>query len=659
MRKPQTPKDLGKTEKPAIPPTPFEQGLSGTSANAFPLTPPTVTSPVSAPANAFAPGATTPPTITNQQASGDMFAPGAQAPTLQTDNLGVKLNVPAWQIALKNHIAGSKAATVGPTDLFAKGNEAKSTAEILAEREAAIQSQRDALMKQLDPQTARIEAAKQALEALFAQRPELAEQAKLSMPNEAQLGVAGLAALLQPGRAFESLAQPFQFQQQEQARQQQLNNQQFASDREEWGMMYQRAVGDLNSEYKMEEKRMDNALKNIQSFDDLTADQYAQDQLTLRNRESIQGRYTVQELKGAQDWAKEVMRQTAMTDRELLKSPEQMAMRLQQGLVQAGYSQEAARDIAWAEVNSPYFKNLQVLENIRQSVEMFPVKMQQAVLNLAKTEADIRAIDARRDYTLAQANQLGETHALNVLKYALDVEKFNSNRSQNAKEYDLLVAEKLLSSQRAYATLLEEQLKNANAQVLATDPGTPEHNAALAQAQQLDIQLAKTRQDILSAQKAIETLGKKPVQNPDGQVNLTFGTVPGGAAASGGRFRPQQVEAATKNVVCRSGVQCAEGLTQALQNLGFNIPTMLGAQQTAQWAIRNGGQIVTDPQPGDIVWVQGPGYGGVQANGRRSGHHVELYAGNGYVWNRRNGRWTKDRVSRHTNGRVTFIRLPG
>lgn len=631
MRKPLNLKDLGKTPASVtLPETPFERGMGADASRPFPSQPPRVQD---GPKREFPMNASQAPTIGGYDAK----------------NEPPKINAKPWQIAVQNWRA-KQAKELGVGDITRDRN------STVAETASQFMIERDALMKQLDPQTARIEAAKQALEALFAERPELAEQAKLSMPNEAQLGVAGLAALLQPGRAFESLAQPFQFQQQEQARQQQLNNQQFASDREEWGMMYQRATNDLNSEYKMEETRLDNVGKSIQSFDDLVADQYTQDQLTLRNRESIQGRYTVQELKGAQDWAKEVMRQTAMTDRELLKSPEQMAMRLQQGLVQAGYSQEAARDIAWAEVNSPYFKNLQVQENIRQSVELFPVKMQQAVLNLAKTEADIRAIDARRDYTLAQANQLGETHALNVLKYALDVEKFNRGAADKDEANALTSAEALFTTQQARAKVLSDQLKAAQSDSFAKK-GTPEYDAAYAYEQQLQIELSKTNQDIYAAAKAIEAItGKAPASGPiSDMVNQAIG----GAAASGGRFRPQQVEAATKNVVCRSGAQCAEGLTQALQNLGFNIPTMLGAQQTAQWARRNGGQIVTDPQPGDIVWVQGPGYGGVQAGGRRSGHHVELYAGNGYVWNRRNGRWTKDRVNRHTNGRVTFIRLPG
>ncbi len=650
MRKPLNLKDLGKTGKPAIPPTPFEQGLSGNSRS-FSATPPTVTNPN--PQDVFAPRSL-PPTITKPTRE-DAFNPDAQAPVVDFNRTAVeppRINAKPWQIAAQNWRA-KQAKELGVGDITRDRN------STVAETASQFMIERDALMKQLDPQTARIEAAKQALEALFAQRPELAEQAKLMFPNEAQLGVAGLAALLQPGRAFESLAQPFQFQQQEQARNQALNNQQFASDREEWGMMYQRAVSDVNSEYDFEQNRQANAIKNIQSFDDLTSDQYTQDQLTLRNRESIQGRYTVEELKGAQDWSKEVMRQAAMTDRELLKSPEQMAMRLQQGLMQAGYSQEAARDIAWAEVNSPYYKNLQVQEQTRQSVELFPLKMQQAVLNLAKTQEDIRAIAARRDYTLAQANQLGETHALNVLKYALDVEKFNQGISQNAVEYDLQAAEALLRSQSARVKIVADQLEQAQKQATSIKEGTPERAAADAGVYKLRAELAATNRDVNAAVKAIEAITKKPVQNPDGQVNLTFGTVPGGAANSGGRFRPQQVEAATKNVVCRSGAQCAEGLTQALQNLGFNIPTMLGAQQTAQWAIRNGGQVVTDPQPGDIVWVQGPGYGGVQAGGRRSGHHVEMYAGNGYVWNRRNGRWTKDRAGRHTNAKsVTYIRLP-
>ena len=579
----------------------------------------------------------------------------SQAPTIggyDAKNEPPKINAKPWQIAVQNSRA-QRAKEIGVGDIT------KDRTATVAETTSQWMIQRQQLEQQLDPQTARIDAAQQALEALFAQRPELAEQAKIMFPNEAQLGVAGLAALLQPGRAFESLAKPFQFQQEEQARQQQLNNQQFASDREEWGMMYQRATNDLNSEYRMEETRLDNVGKSIQSFDDLTADLNSQEQQNFRAQLAANSRYTLQQLKGAQDFARAEMQQISATQRELMKSPEQVAARIQAKLIEGGVDPQTASQIAWAEVQSDYFKNQKVQQEIEQAAQLFPLEMRQAVMNLAKTQEDIRAIAARADYTTAQTSLMGREFALRQLEHALNVEKFNQGLSQNAKDYDLLVAEKLFSSQRAYATLLEEQLKNANAQVSAAAQGTPEYEAALARVQQLDIQLAKTRQDVLAAQKAIETLGKKPVQNPDGQVNLTFGTVPGGAATSGGGFLPQQVEAATKNVVCRSGAQCAEGLTQALQNLGFDIPTMLGAQQTAQWAIRNGGQIVTDPQPGDIVWVQGPGYGGVQAGGRRSGHHVEMYAGNGFVWNRRNGRWAKDRVDRHTNAKsVTFIRLP-
>jgi len=650
MRKPLNLKDLGKTGKPAIPPTPFEQGLSGNSRS-FSATPPTVTNPN--PQDVFAPRSL-PPTITKPTRE-DAFNPDAQAPVVDFNRTAVeppRINAKPWQIAAQNWRA-KQAKELGVGDITRDRN------STVAETASQFMIERDALMKQLDPQTARIEAAKQALEALFAQRPELAEQAKLMFPNEAQLGVAGLAALLQPGRAFESLAQPFQFQQQEQARTQALNNQQFASDREEWGMMYQRAVSDVNSEYDFEQNRQANAIKNIQSFDDLTADLNSQEQQNFRAQLSANSEYTLRQLKGAQDFARAEMQQVAATQRELMKSPEQVAARIQARLIEGGMDAQTASQIAWAEVQSDYFKNLDLQSRIDERAKLLPIKVQQGIMGIAKTQADIDYINSRIDYTNVLAQKVGEDFALSMMRYGLDVQKFNQGVSQNAVEYDLQAAEALLRSQSARVKIVADQLEQAQKQATSIKEGTPERAAADAGVYKLRAELAATNRDVNAAVKAIEAITKKPVQNPDGQVNLTFGTVPGGAANSGGRFRPQQVEAATKNVVCRSGAQCAEGLTQALQNLGFNIPTMLGAQQTAQWAIRNGGQVVTDPQPGDIVWVQGPGYGGVQAGGRRSGHHVEMYAGNGYVWNRRNGRWTKDRAGRHTNAKsVTYIRLP-
>lgn len=635
MRKPLNLKDLGKTPASVtLPETPFERGMGADASRPFPSQPPRVQD---GPKREFPMNASQAPTIGGYDAK----------------NEPPKINAKPWQIAVQNARA-QRAKEIGVGDIT------KDRTATVAETTALVMSRRQELERQLDPQTARIDAAQQALEALFAQRPELAEQAKLMFPNEAQLGVAGLAALLQPGRAFESLAKPFQFQQQEQARQQQLNNQQFASDREEWGMMYQRATNNLNSEYRMEETRLDNVGKSIQSFDDLTADQYTQDQLTLRNRETIQGKLSVTDMQGAQRIAQETLRQMAQNEREAFKSPEQRVARMAQMLEQQmGLSPEVARQIAIAETQSPYYRNLDVQSRINERAALLPYKVQQGIMDIAKTQADIDYINSRIDYTNVLAQKVGDDFALATLRHGLDVQKFNQGISQNAKEYDLQAAEALLRSQSARVKIVADQLDQAQRQANLIKEGTPERAAADAEVYKLRVELAATNQDVLAATKAIETLGKKPVQNPGGQVNLTFGTVPGGAATSGGGFRPQQVEVATKNVVCRSGAQCAEGLTQALQNLGFDIPTMLGAQQTAQWAIRNGGQIVTDPQPGDIVWVQGPGYGGVQAGGRRSGHHVEMYAGNGYVWNRRNGRWTKDRVSRHTNAKsVTFIRLP-
>jgi hypothetical protein len=642
MRKPLNLKDLGKNPASVtLPKTPFERGMGADVSRPFPAQPPKVQD---GPKREFPMNASQAPTIGGYDAK----------------NEPPKINAKPWQIAAQNWRA-KQAKEIGVGDIT------RDRTSSVAETTALVMSRRQELERQADPQTARIDAAQQALEALFAQRPELAEQAKLMFPNEAQLGVAGLAALLQPGRAFESLAQPFQFQQQEQARTQALNNQQFASDREEWGMMYQRAVSDVNSEYDFEQNRQANAIKNIQSFDDLTADLNSQDAQTQRTAMTVQGREQVAGMNNETQIAKTLIQVQGMMSREEFKSPEAVASRIYQSEVAKGTPPELATEIAQAAIRSDFYKNEQARAATLERLTLLPIKVQQGLADIEATQANIDYISARADYTRRLAQATNDDYALDLLKHGLAVQKFNESKRTNDRQATLTAAEKLLDARQAQAKILGDQLEKA-LQALTGAEDTPNEAEAQAEVARLRKDLAVVNKDIMAAAKAIEGLGFDAPKFSLGGLNggkdyVTgmFGNTVnvGGAAASGGRFRPEQVKAATQNVVCRSGAQCAEGLTQALQNLGFDIPTMLGAEQTARWALNNGGRVVTDPQPGDIVWVEGPGYGGVQANGRRSGHHVELYAGNGMVWNRRTGRWTNDKANRHVNARrVRYIRLP-
>jgi hypothetical protein len=357
--------------------------------------------------------------------------------------------------------------------------------------------------------------------------------------------------------------------------------------------------------------------------------------------------------------ALQLLKDEADMDRLVYKDPSVALPRLEAKLIERGFTPEDARNYAYAAVQSDWFKNEQARAATLERLTLLPIKVQQGVANIAKTQADIDYIAARSEYVRSQAEALGDDYALNLMKYGLEVDKFNRSKETGDAQATLKGAEALLGAQQARAKVLGDQLKAAQDAFTAAAEGSPEQAQAKARVDALTKELATTNNDILSAVRAIDDLtGTRPQFSLGGLVQQGVQNIVGGAAASGGRFRPEQVKAATQNVVCRSGAQCAEGLTQALQNLGFDIPTMLGAEQTARWALNNGGRIVTDPQPGDIVWVRGPGYGGRQANGRPSGHHVELYAGNGMVWNHRNGRWTNDKASRHTNGRVTYIRLP-
>lgn len=602
MRKPLNLKDLGKTPASVtLPETPFERGMGAGASRPFSATPPTVTNPN--PQDVFAPRSLA-PTVTKPYRE-DAFSPDSQAPTVDFNRSAEppKINAKPWQIAVQNARA-QRAKEIGVGDIT------KDRTATVAETASQWMIQRQQLEQQLDPQTARIDAAQQALEALFAQRPELAEQAKLMFPNEAQLGVAGLAALLQPGRAFESLAKPFQFQQEEQARQQQLNNQQFASDREEWGMMYQRATNNLNSEYRTEETRLDNVGKSIQSFDDLTADLNSQEQQNFRAQLAANSKYTLEQLKGAQALARTELQEIARMARTIAMSPEEEAARVQAKLIEGGMDPQTASQIAWAEVSSAYYKNQALQQEMDQLAKLFPLKMQQATLNLAKTQEDIRAIAARADYTTAQYNQLGETHALATLRHALNVEKFNRGAADKDEANALASAEALFSSQQAYAKNLSDQLKAAQDQAERYDPGTPERQAADARARQLDIELAKTRQDINSAIKAIEAITKKPVQNPDGQVNLTFGTVPGGAATSGGGFRAEpQWPVAGGRISSNFGTRRAPTRGASTNHNGIDIAVPGGTPIKPVWA-------------GEVVRK------GYQANG--GGHFIVIRHPNGY-----------------------------
>lgn len=599
MRKPLNLKDLGKNPASVtLPETPFEQGSSGNS-RPFPATPPTVTNPN--PQDVFAPRSLA-PTVTKPNRE-DAFSPDSQAPTVDFNRPEEppKINAKPWQIAAQNWRA-KQAKEIGVGDIT------RDRTSSVAETTALVMSKRQELERQADPQTARIDAAQQALEALFAQRPELAEQAKLMFPNEAQLGVAGLAALLQPGRAFESLAQPFQFQQQEQARTQALNNQQFASDREEWGMMYQRAVADVKSEYDFEQNRQANAIKNIQSFDDLTADLNSQAQQNFRAELAANSRYTLQQLKGAQDFARAEMQQIAATQRELIKSPEQVAARIQARLIQEGMDEQTASQIAWSEVQSDYFKNLDLQSRIDERAKLLPIKVQQGIMGIAKTQADIDYINSRIDYTNVLAQKVGDDFALATMRHALNVEKFNRGAADKDEANALASAEALFSSQQAYAKNLSDQLKAAQGQAERYNPGTPERQAADARVQQLDIELAKTRQDINSAIKAIESITGKP---PAGGAILNMvNDAIGGAANSGGGFRAEpQWPVAGGRISSNFGPRRAPTRGASTNHNGIDIAVPGGTPIKPVWA-------------GEVVRK------GYQANG--GGHFIVIRHPNGY-----------------------------
>jgi len=473
--------------------------------------------------------------------------------------------------------------------------------------------ERDALTKQLDPQTARIDAAQQALEALFAQRPELAEQAKLMFPNEAQLGVAGIAALLQPGRAFESLAQPFQFQQQEQARTQALNNQQFASDQQEWGLMWQRATGNLEDEVNLENKRMDRALENVQSFDRLLADLDAEAQQTLRTKMTVEGRSQVAGMNNEAKLAQQLLRDEAAMDRLVYKDPSVALPRLEAKLIERGFTPEDARNYAYAAVQSDWFKNEQARAVTLERLTLLPIKVQQGVANIAKTQADIDYIAARSEYVRSQAEALGDDYALNLMKYGLEVDKFNRSKETGDAQATLKGAEALLGAQQARAKVLGDQLEQAQRALTQAEntPGEPEAQAVV---DRLRKELATTNNDILSAVRAMETLtGTRPQFSLGGlarQGVQNINNAIGGAAQSGGTFRSQpQWPVAGGRISSNFGPRRAPTRGASTNHNGLDIAVPGGTPIRPVWS-------------GTVARV------GYQANG--GGHYIVIRHPNGY-----------------------------
>lgn len=585
MRKPLNLKDLGKNPASVtLPKTPFERGMGADVSRPFPAQPPKVQD---GPKREFPMNASQAPTIGGYDAK----------------NEPPKINAKPWQIAAQNWRA-KQAKEIGVGDITRDRN------ATVAETASQFMIERDALTKQLDPQTARIDAAQQALEALFAQRPELAEQAKLSMPNEAQLGVAGLAAILQPNRAFESLATPFRFQQEEQARQQQLNNQQFASDQQEWGLMWQRATGDLNNEISMETNRQKNVLGAIESLDQLTSDIYSQDAQTQRTAMTVQGREQVAGMNNETQIAKTLIQVQGMMSREEFKSPEAVASRIYQSEVAKGTPPELATEIAQAAIRSDFYKNEQARAVTLERLTLLPIKVQQGVANIAKTQADIDYIAARSEYVRSQAEALGDDYALNLMKYGLEVDKFNRSKETGDAQATLKGAEALLGAQQARAKVLGDQLKAAE-QAFTLAENTPREAEAKALVDRLRGELATTNNDILSAVRAMETLtGTRPQFSLGGLVQQGVQNIVGGAANSGGGFRAEpQWPVAGGRISSNFGLRRAPTRGASTNHNGIDIAVPGGTPIKPVWA-------------GEVVRK------GYQANG--GGHFIVIRHPNGY-----------------------------
>jgi murein DD-endopeptidase MepM/ murein hydrolase activator NlpD len=522
-----------------------------------------------------------------------------------------KINAKPWQIAVQNRRA-TKSKDIGVGDFIANPTQK------VSELAAVLSMRRKELEDQMKPEYARTEAAKAALEQLFAERPELAEQAKLSMPNEAQLGVAGIAAILQPNRAFESLATPFRFQQEEQARQQQLNNQQFASDQQEWGLMWQRATGDLNNEISMETNRQKNVLGAIESLDQLTSDIYSQDAQTQRTAMTVQGREQVAGMNNETQIAKTLIQVQGMMSREEFKSPEAVANRIYQSEVAKGTPPELATEIAQAAIRSDFYKNEQARAATLERLTLLPIKVQQGLADIEATQANIDYISARADYTRRLAQATNDDYALDLLKHGLAVQKFNESKRTNDQQATLTAAEKLLDARQAQAKILGDQLEKA-LQALTGAEDTPNEAEAQAEVARLRKDLTVVNKDIMAAAKAIEGLGFDAPKFSLGGLNggkdyVTgmFGNTVnvGGAAASGGTFRSQpQWPVAGGRISSNFGPRRAPTRGASTNHNGLDIAVPGGTPIRPVWA-------------GTVARV------GYQANG--GGHYIVIRHPNGY-----------------------------
>lgn len=611
------------------------------------------------------------------------FGPGASAPTLNDLNVApapkpleetagavLEWDIPDWQIRVQNK-RGTKGQKVTQQEVFAKENRRKTFPEILAEMSLAKEQAAQAM----DPQTARIDAAQHRLSDVLAQRPEIAEQMKLLKPNEAQLFAAGIAAMLNPGQAFNYLATPFAYQLHDQQERQDLANQQFASDQEDWRLRLQKATGELGNEYDLEQNRQNNAQKSYSDLLDYEQNIFNQEQLNQREQMRIDGRYTLQEMKGMQDYSRSLMQEMARMDREAFKSPEAVALRIQQALIAGGMEPQQAGQFAWAEVQSDYYRNLltqaqtaNTNARTQETLTMLPFKVQQGIMNIAKTQAEIEFIQARVPYYQALTEAVGENLAIRWAGLDLDLARLEQqgDKAELQEVYDR--ADAMITMASGRAKLLQEQIDALESELTGLDED--DDAARIAQigamlngtAGQMGLreQLGNAANDYDRAQRLIDQASSNRSAAQAGRSAADI--VSGGAAAGRGGFLSADVKKAADVVggTCRAAAQCAEGVTKTLQKLGVNIPTILGAQRTAQWLLANGGVKVANDQmkPGDVLWVQGPNYGGKQSNGRRSGHHVEIYLGNGKVYNRTTSGWKLQSANRHGNAKVTVIRPP-
>lgn len=497
--------------------------------------------------------------------------------------------------------------------------------------------------------------------------PQQAEQGQIN-PYQAIASLLFTQVSRDARQAAQFLAVPFQHAQQRQAQQQAMFDQEYKNTIANAQKVLQGYTDQAENAYQRERDRIEGVRDIATELLD-SGEKLLQYQTSRENNAATNAtRVSVSEGNNRTRMALEVLRGEVAAQRDRYKDPAAASQRLFTMLTENyGLSREDAYSIAFSAQMQDYFQNMLTAARTQTENAMREPRVQQvqAQTELARARAAIipQEIEIKRQQAAANIQRINAQIARYDSLNAADRKKLHESYADVAK-----AAREHMNTMRSTADALRKEASEIRDQlgnVMLDDATKAPLKTRLQQIEGEGGELQVAQAEYAQAQEEYKWAQQNyqdsigDASDPAEAASLwERATNFAGGAASGGTFQPTQIKSAIQDVECTSNAQCAEGLTQALQNLGFRIPKILGAKATVDWALANGGRYVTTPQPGDIVWVQGPGYGGRQPNGRRSGHHVELYAGNGMVYNREVGRWSHEKVSRHRNGQVMYIRLP-